>query len=229
MQQTAREMMPAPIHAVNEKTVGEQGLPGGLSSGSSAIVIVKDGPPDGGLEAWLQVLGAFLMYFNTWGNSANLPCIVCIIWKNPRTDASRSQGIVSSYGSYQTWYEDSILSTSSSFQVSTIGALQSFFMVFLGFLAGPIFDKGHFKLLVRSGSVLMILGTITQGLSSRYWQLLLSQGVCVGLGMGCLAVPSVAVPSAWFTTRLSLANGIIVSASGFGGSVSPCVFRAPFS
>lgn len=90
-------------------------------------------------------------------------------------------------------------------------------MVFLGFLSGPIFDRGYFKPLIRSGSFLVLLGTVTQGLSTQYWQLVLSQGVCVGVGMGCLAVPSLAVPSAWFTTRLSLANGIIVSASGFGG------------
>lgn len=92
-------------------------------------------------------------------------------------------------------------------------------MVFLGFLAGPIFDRGYFKLLVRGGSLLILLGTITQGLSSQYWQLMLSQGICVGVGMGCLAVPSVAVASGWFTTRLSLVNGIIVSAAGFGGYV----------
>lgn len=92
-------------------------------------------------------------------------------------------------------------------------------MVFLGFLSGPVFDKGfsHFKLLIRGGSALVLLGTILQGLCSQYWQLLLAQGICVGVGMGCLAVPSVAVPSSWFTTRLPLANGVIVSASGFGG------------
>lgn len=129
-------------------------------------------------------------------------------------------GIVSSYGSYQTYYEESILSTSGSFQVSTIGAVQSFCMVFLGFLAGPIFDKGYFKPLVRCGSLLVLLGTVTQAFSTRYWQLLLSQGVCVGVGMSCLAVPSLAIPAAWFTTKMPLANGIIVSASGFGGFVS---------
>lgn len=127
------------------------------------------------------------------------------------------KGIVSSYGSYQTYYEKSILSTSSSFQVSSIGAVQSFFMVFLGIVAGPIFDRGYFKHLLRGGTLLILLGIVTQGLSTQYWHLVLSQGVCVGVGMGCLAVPSLAVPSAWFTTRLPLANGVIVSASGFGG------------
>lgn len=203
---------------MGEKDGHEPVQTGVLSSGSSAnILILKEGPPNGGLEAWLQVLGAFFMYFNTWGNSTTSYPLSHFRLLEVLMLFPVGPGIVSSYGSYQTWYEESILSTSSSFQVSTIGAVQSFFMVFLGFLVGPIFDKGYFNTLIRSGTLLMILGTITQGSSTEYWQLLLSQGVCVGVGMGCLAVPSLAVPSAWFTTRLPLANGIIVSASGFGG------------
>lgn len=62
------------VRAVGEKNVNEQELPGVLSSDSSATIIMKDDPPDGGLEAWLQVLGAFWMYFNTWGNSTNPIC-----------------------------------------------------------------------------------------------------------------------------------------------------------
>lgn len=44
-----------------------------LSSASSAIVPLKEELPDGGLRAWLQVLGAFFMYFNTWGKLFNIP------------------------------------------------------------------------------------------------------------------------------------------------------------
>lgn len=41
---------------------------GVLSSDSSAILELDlKAPPNGGLEAWLQVLGAFFLYFNTWG------------------------------------------------------------------------------------------------------------------------------------------------------------------
>lgn len=42
--------------------------PGVLSSDSSATVeLERKGPPNGGSKAWLQVLGAFFLYFNTWG------------------------------------------------------------------------------------------------------------------------------------------------------------------
>lgn len=47
-----------------------------LSSASSVILPLKQGPPDGGTTAWLQVLGAFFMYFNTWGKH---PMSVCCL------------------------------------------------------------------------------------------------------------------------------------------------------
>lgn len=43
-----------------------------LSSSSSVIVPLKQEPPNGGTTAWLQVLGAFFMYFNTWGKALML-------------------------------------------------------------------------------------------------------------------------------------------------------------
>lgn len=33
----------------------------------STPAALADGPPDGGLQAWLHVLGSFFLYFNTWG------------------------------------------------------------------------------------------------------------------------------------------------------------------
>lgn len=33
---------------------------------AEAVTLVDDVKPDGGLEAWLQVVGSFFLYFNTW-------------------------------------------------------------------------------------------------------------------------------------------------------------------
>lgn len=92
-------------------------------------------------------------------------------------------------------------------------------MVFLGCLAGPIFDLGYARQLLWVGSMLIVVGTITQSLSDNLWQLLLSQGLCIGFGMGSLAVLGVAVLSPWFSTRLPVANGIAAAGSGVGGYV----------
>lgn len=34
--------------------------------------------PNGGLEAWLQVVGTFFIYFNTWGKSVRLGSLLHI-------------------------------------------------------------------------------------------------------------------------------------------------------
>lgn len=57
---------------MGDKNVTEKGQEI-LSSASSANIQLKEELPNGGLQAWLQVLGAFFMYFNTWGNSLFLP------------------------------------------------------------------------------------------------------------------------------------------------------------
>jgi MFS family permease len=126
---------------------------------------------------------------------------------------------VSSYGTYQTIYEKDQLSDHSAFEVSVIGSLQLFLMVFMGFLTGPIFDMGYFRHMLAVGSVFIVLGTMLQSICSHYWHFILAQGVVVGLGTGCLCIPTVAITAQWFSTRLPIANGVAASGSGFGGSV----------
>ncbi|KAG7141032.1 MFS-type transporter dbaD like protein [Verticillium longisporum] len=156
--------------------------------------------PNKGLKAWLQVLGAFFIYFNTWG-------------------------LISSFGSFQASFEKDLLRYHTPFEISTIGSLQSFLMVFLGFVAGPVYDLGYSRQQLWLGSLLIVLGTVAQSFSTKLWQLLLSQGVVIGIGLGILAVLGVALPSLWFDRNLPLANGVNASGSGVGGLVLPVVFR----
>lgn len=156
--------------------------------------------PNGGVHAWLQVVGAFFVYFNTWG-------------------------LLSAYGAFQAFYETNLLRNHTPFQISTIGSLQSFLLVFLGFLAGPIYDAGYFRPLLGAGSLLIFVGTIAQSFCTEFWQLLLAEGLCIGIGCGCLGILSVAVPAVWFSTRLPLANGIAASGSGLGGAIFPILIR----
>ena len=62
-------------------------------------------------------------------------------------------------------------------------------------------------------------------LCTQYWQILLAQAFCVGLGTGCLYVPSVALLPQYFTTKRTLVTGIAASGSSLGGVVYPIVFR----
>ncbi|KAH8883579.1 MFS general substrate transporter [Thozetella sp. PMI_491] len=164
------------------------------------VAPTKPPVPDGGLQAWLQVVGAFFLWFNTWG-------------------------LLGSYGSFQAFYEVEYLQGYTAFQVSTIGSLQSFLLMFLGVFAGPIYDSGYFRHLLLGGSVLLTVGTILQSFCVYFWQLLLVEGFLVGVGCGCLSVLSIAITPLWFTTKLPIANAIAACGSGAGGIVFPIIIR----
>lgn len=82
---------------------------------------------------------------------------------------------------------------------------------------GPVYDSGYFRHLLSLGSGFIVVGTVLQSLSRKYWQYLLTQGLMTGIGAGCLSILSVAITSLWFTTRLPLANGVAACGSGLGG------------
>lgn len=55
--------------------------------------------------------------------------------------------------------------------------------------------------------------------STHIWHLLLSQGVCFGLGLGFCFTATIGVVPQWFTKRRSFANSVATSGSGFGGLI----------
>lgn len=59
----------------------------------------------------------------------------------------------------------------------------------------------------------------------EYHWIFLSLGILVGLGSGILYVPSLALVSAYFSTRRPLATGIAATGSSIGGLMYPVLFR----
>ncbi|KAL9094562.1 MAG: hypothetical protein Q9165_003121 [Trypethelium subeluteriae] len=154
--------------------------------------------PNGGLQAWLQVMGAFFLFFNSWG-------------------------LINTFGVYQTYYESGLLSSSTPSDISWIGSVQAALLLFVGALTGPIYDAGYFKTLVAVGSFLVVFGQMMLSLCKEYYQVLLAQALCVGIGAGCLFVPSVAIISQYFNTKIATAMGIAAVGSSFGGVIYPIV------
>ena len=124
--------------------------------------------------------------------------------------------IVNTFGAYQTYYETGILSSSTPSDISWIGSVQAFLLMLVGALTGPIYDAGYFRTLLAVGSFGVVFGFMMLSLAKTYWQVILAQGVCVGLGAGCLFVPSVAILSTYFSTRIATAMGIAASGSSLG-------------
>ncbi|GJC86374.1 aspyridones efflux protein apdF [Colletotrichum liriopes] len=155
--------------------------------------------PDGGLQAWLQVLGSWVIMLETWG-------------------------LVSTFGVYQTYYETIMLPNESSSSISWIGSVQGSLLFFVGVLAGPLFDAGWFREILLAGLVLVILGQFMTSLCTLYWQVMLAQGICIGIGMGLIFLPSMAIMPQYFHRRRALAIGIASSGSPIGGIVFPILF-----
>lgn len=75
------------------------------------------------------------------------------------------------------------------------------------------------------GSLLVFLGTMMTSLGLKYWQILLSQAVCTGIGAGLLYIPSVAILPQYFSTRKVFATAIATSGSSLGGVIYPVIFQ----
>ncbi|KAF3929377.1 hypothetical protein ABW19_dt0203208 [Dactylella cylindrospora] len=158
-------------------------------------------PPDGGLKAWLQVLGAFFLFFASWG-------------------------FPNSFGVYQNYYTTELLKGTSSSSIAWIGSIQPFLLMFVGVLTGPLYDKGYFFSLVGTGAFLVTLGIMMTSICKEYYQFVLAQGICIGLGTGCMFVPSVAVIAGYFTMKRSFAIGLASTGGSIGGIVYSVAFRS---
>ncbi|KAI1334543.1 MFS general substrate transporter [Xylariaceae sp. FL0016] len=156
--------------------------------------------PDGGLAAWLNLLGAFIIMINTFG-------------------------ILNTFGVYQTYYETQLLSDHSSSEISWIGSLQGALLMMTGIVSGPLFDAGYFHYLKASGLFLIIFGMFMTSLCSTYWQVLLAQGLCVGLGTGLAFLPSAAILAQYFAKRRALAIGMQSVGSPLTGIIFPIIFQ----
>lgn len=173
--------------------------PGNIIQSNSADEKSK-GPPNGGLVAWTQVLCGFMLFFNTFG-------------------------LLTSFGVFQTYYESEAIFNHSSSDISWIGSVQAFLVQFCGLISGPVYDRGYLRSLLCAGCFLLVFGHMMLSLANTYWQIILSQGICIGIGMGCLYVPSISILPSYFSTRLGLAIGVASSGSSLGGVIYPIVMH----
>lgn len=157
-------------------------------------------PPDGGAQAWLQVLSGFLLYFNSWG-------------------------MVTAFGVFQIFYSSTFIPASSNSNISWIGTMQGFLLAFGSIFAGCVLDRGHPRRLIICGGFFVVFGLMMTSLCRTYWQLMLAQGICIGIGAGQLFIVAVAVLPGWFAKRRAIATGLAATGSSLGGVVYPIVFH----
>lgn len=151
-------------------------------------------PPDGGLEAWTQVLCMHFTFFNSWG-------------------------VNNSFSIFQQLYTSTLPESASN--ISWIGSVQTSLLFFMGVFAGRATDAGYFRAVYATGVFLQLLGIFMLSLSQNYWQIFLTQAVCMGLGNGLTFSPGLSVMSSYFMRHRSLAVGLASAGAPTGGMVYP--------
>jgi predicted MFS family arabinose efflux permease len=155
--------------------------------------------PEGGFDAWMQVVGSWVVLAATWG-------------------------LVNSFGVFQTYYEADLLAAHSASSISWIGSLQGALLLMLGTVSGPLYDAGYFRPMLWAGLFLIVLGQFMVSLATEFWHVLLAQGVCVGIGCGLTFLPATAIVAQYFSRRRALVMGICATGSPVAGLVIPIVF-----
>ncbi|PLB53503.1 oxalate/formate antiporter [Aspergillus steynii IBT 23096] len=160
--------------------------------------------PEGGLRAWLVVLGSWC---------AMIP----------------SMGLLNSLGILHAWTSSHQLKDYSESSIGWIFGAYGFFLYFAGAQAGPIFDAyGPFYVVVP-GSIGMVVSLVCLSFSYEYYQIFLAFSVLGGLSACTLFTPAVSCVGHWFNVRRGLATGIACTAGGLGGVIFPLIilFAAP--
>jgi MFS family permease len=85
-----------------------------------------------------------------------------------------------------------------------------------GVVTGPIFDRGYIRELLVTGTVVTVLGVMMLSLAHEYYQILLAQGICVGIGSAILYVPSISLVASRFRRHRALAVCIATSGTAIG-------------
>ncbi|KIW28242.1 uncharacterized protein PV07_07921 [Cladophialophora immunda] len=152
--------------------------------------------PEGGLKAWTVVFGAACGIFVSFG------WINCI-------------------GVFQEYYEAHQLKEYSSQEIAWIPSLEAFMMFVGGLWVGRVYDNYGPRILLIIGTFLHVFGLMMASISHKYYQFLLSQGVCSALGASMIFYPSMSCVVTWFFRRRSLALGVAATGSSIGGVIFP--------
>nr|ABB90280.1 monocarboxylate transporter like-protein [Fusarium graminearum] len=136
------------------------------------------------------------------------------------------RGPAGSFGVFEAYYKSRMLSSYSESTIAWIGSVSSLLLVCSGAFVGPLFDRGYFRSLICVGTAMVVIGMMMLSLSSKYYQIFLSQALCLGIGSGLICIPTISQISINFTTKRPIAVGITTTGVSFGGIVFPILFNA---
>jgi len=155
-------------------------------------------PPDGGTTAWIQVAMGWLVCVCTWG-------------------------YINSFGVFQTYYSETLGESQST--ISWIGSLQLWTVFFGSAFSGRALDAGLFIPTMIVGVTVQLIGIFMTSLCTVFWQLVLAQGLCTGLGSGIFFCPTLGLVTTYFKDKRGIAVAIVTTGNSVGGAVYPVIVR----
>ncbi|KAK3313144.1 major facilitator superfamily domain-containing protein [Apodospora peruviana] len=211
-----------PASSTENLTSTVTSLPSSLEEASKdprhLSVSTESPPPEGGLHAWLTVVGSFSITTAVYG-------------------LSNSVGVI------QPFWAKHQLATFAVQDIAWISGANIFLCLFLGVQIGPWFDRFGPRWLLLAGSLIYLGGLAGLGFLPEDAQpgssgiqspgvlfalLMLMWGVIMGTGAALCCTVALSVLAHWFDKRRGLAAGVVFVGSSVGGAIFPLVLRSTF-
>lgn len=188
-----RPALPPPVPPKPAKYLNKPSPP--PSYGSNKPLPEGPNEPLNGRTAWLHALTPIFVVANCWGQNL-------------------------AFGLFEAYYTRYYLPNTSPSTIAWIGSTQLALVFGLGVPVGRIVDKGHFRLMFRGGSLLMLIGLFATSACTAFGSLWLVQGLLTGLGMGMVFCSGILALMSWFDeSKMGIAMGLGAAGSCLGGIV----------
>ncbi|MCJ1311067.1 hypothetical protein MMC25_004737 [Agyrium rufum] len=183
----SRSYFPPPAQAVQE----EEDLP------------CEETYPEGGLAAYLVVLGSF---------AGMLACF----------------GLMNTVGVFQAYLSRNQLASYSESEIGWIFSLYVFLSFFCGVQIGPVFDAQGPRWLILAGSICLIAGVMGVAESTKYYEFIITFSVLGGLGTSLIFTPAISAIGHWFRAKRGAATGLAATGGSVGGVIFPLMLQKLF-
>ncbi|KAL8731976.1 MAG: hypothetical protein Q9166_003108 [cf. Caloplaca sp. 2 TL-2023] len=159
--------------------------------------------PEGGLRAWLVVLGSF-------------------------SGMLASFGLMNTIGTFQAYVSTHQLANESPSAVGWIFSIYVFLAFGCGLQIGPVFDRKGPRWLVFTGTICMVVGVVGVSASTKFWHFILTFSILGGIGTSLIFTPAVGAIAHFFSLRRGAATGLATTGGSFGGIIFPLALQALF-
>lgn len=148
--------------------------------------------PDGGY-GWVVCLSVFLFNISTWASNAGYSVYLAFYLKHDTFEGG------------------------TKLDYAAVGGIAfGSGLIFTPFI-NRLKDLTNVRIVIIIGGVFQFVGLFLAAFSTKLWQLFLTQGLLIGIGLALISTPTSVVLPQWFRKRRTLAQALASSGSGAGG------------